>query len=216
MYDFNQEEDQQARASGPIPAGSSVMVRLSIRRPKFTDGNSEFIGKTTKGMLFLDAEYEVLGGQFQGCKIWEYLWLPLGLQRASLTDGQKKACTIAAQKMKGILNAAYGLMPKDDSPQANRKRNTQSWLDFNGLEFPVAVGIKDDPSESNGKTYWNNTISRIVTPDDKRYDDLLRIGEIITDGPVVGKGTATQRTGNSGDPGYEQAPASAYDDTVPF
>ena len=218
MYDFNQEEDQKTRASGPIPAGSSVLVRLSIRKPKFTDDNSDIIGRTQRGMLFLDAEYEVIAGQFQGNKVWENLWLPLGLQRAILSDGQKTACNIAASKMKGILNAARGVMPKDDSPQANRKRQTQSWLDFNHLVFPVTVGIANEAVEKNGRTYWNNTISRIVTPDDSRYTELMEGGEVITNGPITGDGKQRRNGSHSGneDPGYDSPPADAYDDEIPF
>ena len=61
MYDFNQEEDQKNRISGPIAAGSSVLVRLALRRPKFPYEASGIVGTTQKGMLFLGGIRSVLG-----------------------------------------------------------------------------------------------------------------------------------------------------------
>ena len=167
-------------------------------------------------------EYEVSSGQFQGSKIWENLWLPLSLQPFTLSAGQKTACNIAGAKMKAILNAARGVMPKDDSPQARQKRQTQSWHDFGNLLFPVTVGINAQPVEKEGRTYWNNTVSRIITPDDTRYSELMAGGEIITDGPTTGDGKKHGNGSGKGafasqdDPGYDQPPTEAYSDDIPF
>lgn len=224
MFDLNAEQEQQLRPSGPIPVGSSVLVKLSLRTPRIPEGNMDGVGVTkSSGLLYLDAEYEVQHGTYQGLKIWEFLFLPVGQQTVSLTEGQNQACRIAGAKMKAMLNAAHNIMPKDDSPSAKRKRQFSSWLEFDGLVFPVSVGIKNEPSEGkDGRTYWNNTISRVITPDAKEYDSIMHGGEHITDGPTSGTGrktgtkeNAAHRDGYSSDPGFEAPPADAYDD-VPF
>jgi hypothetical protein len=225
MYDLNEEQDQKIGASGPIPSGSIVLVRLNVRKPKYhAEGMEMPVGEAESGMLFLSAEYEVVSGAYEGLKIWENLFLPRGLQKISMTEGQEKACNIAGGKLKGIMNAARGVMPKDDSPSARRKRMINSWMDFHELEFPVQVGIAKEQKEGkDGRLYWNNTIYRIVTPDVKQYRDVMDGGEYITDGPVTGNGNGGRAVGKGGDnggrrddPGYERPPDDAYESDLPF
>lgn len=219
MLDFNNEQAQQIRAQGPIPAGSSVLVHLHIRKPKYEVQGMDFVAQAKSGMLYLDAEYEVIAGQYAGFKLWENLFLPRGHQQANLSQGQEQACSIAGAKMRAMLEAAKGVDPKDESPQAARKRQISSWLDFSGLEFPIVVGIAKEQNEGkDGKMYWNNSISRIVTPNMPQYEEVRHGGEIITNGPITGDGgkRGSRHSNNGGDPGYDQPPASAYDSDVPF
>lgn len=216
-FDFNKEPDQQTRPQGPIPAGSMVMVRASVRQPKNPAPGIEGAAEGKSGLYYLDMEFEVISGRFQGLKIWENFMLPKGAQRINpMSQGQAKACDIASSRLKAMLNAVHKLLPSDDSPQAVRKRNISSWYDFNGLEFPVRVGIASEPNEKNGNIYWNNTITSIVTPDAKQYDDLMRGDEFITDGPTTGNGKAAAKSNGQNDPGFDTPPTSAYSDDVPF
>ncbi|MDR1946419.1 MAG: hypothetical protein LBQ51_04550 [Desulfovibrio sp.] len=191
-----------------------MLVKLTLRKPKFPYQDDHLIGWSQNGMLFLDAEFEVHTGSYTGLKIWERLALPQGMQHAGLSDGQRKACNISGSKIKGILNAIGGIHPKDDSPQAKRKRILNTWFDLDGKMFPVVVGIASEPTESaNGKTYWNNTISRIVTPDNPAFKSLMDGGEDITDGPITGKGSGNGRSQSRTAP---QHAASPSDDAPPF
>lgn len=216
MLDFNNEQEQQTRNYGPVPAGSKVLVRLTIRQPKYPAAGLEMVARSQKGLLHLDAGYEVIAGTYEGVKWFEMLWLPTGHQREVLTDGQATACIIAGRKMRAMIEASKGIMPKDDSDRAKRGRTVGSWLDFNGLEFPIVTAIDDRPYEKNGKRYWNNIISSILTPDNKDYDFIKNGGEIISDGPVAGETKSNRQTSSNSDPGYETPPAYAYDDGVPF
>ena len=218
MIDLNSAPEQQNRASGPIPAGSSVLVRLTIRKPKYDAPGMDMVGITQSGLFFLDAEYEVMAGTYAGLKLWENLFLPTAHQdqHTKMTDGQVKACNIAWAKIRALVESARGIDPKDMTPQAKRKRDISSWLDLSGMEFPVIVGIKNEPSTgNNGRVYWNNSISRIIPSTAKEHHLIMNGGEIITDGPTSGSGEKRKSGGGNdlwNDSGFESPPASAYDD----
>lgn len=220
MLDFNNEQEQQTQNYGPVPAGSKVLVRLHVTTPKFPakgDNRDGIVAASKDGALYLNVKIEVVAGTYEGVSWFENLWLPVPHQREALSSGMVKACNIAGAKMRAMLEAAKGIMPKDDSDKAKRLRSTGGWLDFDGLEFPIVAAIDNRPYEKNGNTYWNNRISKVITPDMPEYSDVKAGGEFISDGPTAGD---AQRRGGSGpqngDPGYDLPPTSAYDDSVPF
>ena len=195
MLDFNNEEQQRVRAYGPVPAGSRVLLRMELMKPQFADTDHAYVQLALSGLRGLWVEFTVLSGTYEGVKWRENVWLPKGMQNVSLSEGQAKGCNMWGARLKAILESASGISPKDDSPKASRARQTQDWLDFHGVEFPAAVGISNKPyTGKDGNTYWNNALSRIVTADDKDYRALMDGAEIITDGPVVGKGDTAQRS----------------------
>lgn len=187
MIDLNQEQDQQSRNYGPVPAGSTVFLRLTIKTPKYPSGGDPYVAKSQGGLLYLDATYEVIQGTFEEVKFYEMLWLPVGMQTIRLTEGQVKACNIAGRKMKAIVSAAKGVALSDKSEKASRVRTLNSWLDLSGLEFPAVLALNDKPYEKDGKFYWNNCIASIVTPDSSKYTEVYKLGELLTDGPVSGE-----------------------------
>ncbi len=109
--------------------------------------------------------------------------------------------------LRAALESARGIDPKDSSQGATQARQLNSWLDFDGLEFPVVVGIQKPKA---GDQYINNEISRAVTPDKPEYQQVMSGGEVISDNPIPeipqaggqqagGTGTTTnQQTGQWG------------------
>ena len=172
MLDFSNEEDQ--RVGGPIPKGSCVKVRLRIRVPRSENKTGEYFFRSEKGLVGLDAEYEVVAGSYTGNKIWEIIWLPKQHQNIQLTDGQVKACNMAGSKIKAILSA---------SRNTDSNYQMRDWLALDAVEFGVIVGIS---KEANSKGYWNNTIAKIITPSMNHYKEVMSGCEVITDGPVTG------------------------------
>ena len=182
MYDFGNEENQ--KVGGAIPAGSSVKVRLTIRQPDLKYRHGDFVLRSQKGLLGLDAEYEVLSGTYAGRKIWENIWLPKAHQQIKLEDGQCKACNMGGARIKAIIGAHRNT---DTNYQIN------SLFDLNGMIFGIVVGLAKEP---NSKGYWNNTVARIITPDMPDYMAVMKGAEIITDGPT--EGVAVQARPNNG------------------
>lgn len=192
MLDFNDAPEQKV-SSGPIPPDSVVKVRLVLRQPKdeYALPEDPMIFQASSGLLGLDCEFEVVGGSFAGKHIWENLWLPPNMQQIQLSKGQHGACEGGVAKMRAILEAARNISPSDQSQAARNARTMRAWNDLNGLEFGVVVGVQKIKA---GDQYVNNSIKKIVTPDDERYQHVMSGGEIISDKPVPELPTAPQAT----------------------
>lgn len=219
MIDFNNEQEQRQRNYGPVPAGSMVLCKIRIEKPNRPAGDDPYISMAKSGLRGLWVKVEVVSGEYAEVFWYENMWLPAAHQKCTLDEGQTKACNMWGARMRAILEASNGFMPKDDSPKAKRARDISSWFDFNERVFPVRVGIAKEPYVKGDKVYWNNAIAAIITPDKKEYRQIMDGGEIITDGPVTGDGSKRPVQNGSGfpdDPGYEQPPASAYESDVPF
>lgn len=229
VLDFNNEEQQRSAHTGPVPSGSRVLVELSLEKPKHSAVNMPYISETKGGLLGLWVKYTVSAGSYEGCSWYENLWLPKGQQAVRLTDGQVTACNIAGRKLRAIVEAARNIDPKSTESRAVRGRQLADWFDLNGMQFPVIVGIDSEPFENKyGKTCWSNTLYAVVTPDKKEYAELMRGGEIITDGPVAGSDSRPRKNipagGGTGMPWDEPGandpgpafPSESSMDEVPF
>lgn len=175
VLDLNQAPEQRESA-GPIPPKSIVPVRLTIRQPK--EGKVGFhpmVTRSDTAYEYLDCEFEVLAGQFQGRKIWENL----GLQ--GQTDGQKRGVEIAMRKLRAIVEAVRNINPKDASPQAAQGRRLSSPEEIQGATFGVKVSC-DKPKP--GDRYVNNSISLVITPDHEFYGRVMAGEELITTEPI--------------------------------
>lgn len=219
--DFNQAEPQKERAYGPVPSGSRVLLELEIMRPKNESQQMPFVAVSSKKLYMLWVELRVISGTYEGVKWRENWMLPEGQQRVQLTPGQKTACRISFSRMRAIIEAARRVSPKDESPQANNRRNINSWLDLNGMKFPARVGIADEGRTYNGKVYWDNIITSVVTPDKEEYATLMQGGEVINpDGAVTGKNAPASNGYDSApvdDPSLGPAfPSENFGDDVPF
>ena len=173
---FN-EADEQKEFLGAIPPGSMVKVSLKIRVPE-----SSFMGSDTALTLAkdgnserLNCEFEVVAGTFKGRKIWENYTV------GGTTDGHHKAATISMRVMRAIVEAARGISPKDQSPAACQARVLGQWLDLQGVEFGIVVGVERPKA---GDRYVNNIIKRVITADDEPYAHVMAGGEFITDEPI--------------------------------
>lgn len=173
VLDLNDAEEQREGTSGAIPPKSIVPVQLTIRRPKQgKEGFHPMVVASDTGYQYLDCEFEVMAGQFQGRKIWENL----GLMGTS--DGQKKGVEIAKRKLRAIVEAIRNIQPKDASPQAAQGRRLNSIEEIQGAFFGIKVGVEKPKS---GDKYVNNSIALIITPDHEFYNQVMSGNDLITD-----------------------------------
>ena len=186
--DFNAAEEQRDPIHGPVPAGSRVLLKLEVLKPKNESQRMPFVAVSQKKLYMLWVRLTVHSGSYQGFKWTENWMLPEGSQQVQLTEKQKIACRISYSRMRGVIEAARGISPKDTSPQANSRRVLNDWLDLTGMVFPARVVVADDGREYNGRTIWDNQIARVITPDMKEYRELMAGGEFINpDGATVGR-----------------------------
>lgn len=218
MIDLNHEEEQRERNYGPVPAGSRVLLRLSLLKPKYPSRDDEMLAETRNGLLQLSGKLEVVAGSYEGCTWYENITLPEGSQAVSLTDSQRTACRIGGSLLRAIVESARHIDPKATDARSCRGRSVNAWLDFDGMEFPAKVKLDKEPYiGKDGRAYWKNRIASVVPCTAKEYADISRGGELITDGPVRGedsapRGERSAATGSQSLP-YDGTPVP---DEVPF
>ena len=218
MLDLNMESEQKNRNYGPVPAGSKVMVRSSIETPKYGLQDTPCVAQAKSGLLGLWCKFTVAGGLYDGVEWYDTLWLPTGYQNIRLNEGQTTTCNRSGAQIRAIIEAHRGINPKATDDRAIRGRQLTEWTDMQGMEFPAKLGISKEPYERDGKKYWNNYITSIITPDKEEYARIKSGREIITDGPVTGeKEKGKVQTPPEADTYGQPFPTgpSEYDD-VPF
>ena len=164
--DFN---DAEAQAGfDPIPKGTLVKVRLSIKPGRFDDPSQGCTGgwatlSEQTGSVYLNAEFIVLEGPYAKRKLWSLIGLhsPKGDEWANM----------GRSFIRAMLNSARGIDPKDVSPQAQLARRITHFGELNGLEFVGRVDIEQD---SRGDT--KSTVRQAVEPGHKDYAALMAGG----------------------------------------
>lgn len=216
--DLNDAKHQ--KMYGPVPAGSSVKVRMELIPCSKPHPKDERIFVTNRGQYMLSCKFTVVAGTYEDVS-WRELWmLPAEMQPkgVELTTGHLKGCTITATKMRAILEAVRGVRPNDTSTEARAARNFKTIGDFDGMEFPTKVGI-DKGHEYNGRMYYNNTVATIITPDKADYADIKAGGEKINPNGDTGRQQEAAQSGSYDgyDDGYDTAPAMPSEmEDVPF
>jgi len=173
MIDFNGAELQKdGTGAAAVPEDSNVTFKLTIRPPKAGKEGTlhNLFCKSSKGNEYLDIEFEVVGGNFAGRKVWQNFTLA----------GSDQAAAISMRTLRAIIESARGIKPDDASPAATAARQLSDWMDMNELIFLAKVGVVVEQNQKDGKHYINNTIKKIITPDMAEY----MAGEAITDKPL--------------------------------
>lgn len=214
MIDLNDEEQQQERKYGPVPAGSRVLVRMEIQQPKYPAPFDNMIARTKNGMFQLFCKFTVLSPTYAGCFWYENITLPAASQEVSLDEKQQTSARIGGSLLRAIIEADRRIDPKATDSAAVNARRINSWRDMNGMAFPAKLGIDKRPYVgANGNEYWNNRILAVVPVTSPEYRQLMKGGEFIANGPVTGepaKAAPVQNAANApAQPAYEH-------DVVPF
>lgn len=171
MIDMNNAELQGNGGAGPIPEDSVVPFTMTIRAPKAgKEGTTHaMFCRSPKGNEYIDVEFEAQG-TYAGRKVWQNFTLA----------GSETAAKISMRTLRAIVESARNISPSDASPTATAGRQLSDWLDFNDMQFLAKVGTVVEQSQKDGQYYVNNTIKRIITPDDAEY----AAGEWISDKPL--------------------------------
>lgn len=172
MLDFNEAELQGNGGAGPIPEDSIIPFKMTIRPPKAgKEGDThQLFCKSGKGNEYIDVEFEA-DGTYAGRKVWQNFTLV----------GSDTAAKISMRTLRAIVESARNIAPSDSSPNATAGRQLSDWADFNDMTFLAKVGTVVEQSQKGGQYYVNNTIKKIITPDD---GDLYHAGEFISDKPI--------------------------------
>jgi hypothetical protein len=180
---FNEAPEQKVGGGGPIPPRSVVKVAMKIRQPsqQKAHAQSHMITVYKTGLIGLDCEFVVSDGTFEGCKVWENIFLRPQFQEINLSRGQEGICHRGDGLLRAIIEAARNIQPTDTSQPATQARMINDWADFDGMAFGIMVGV-DTPKP--GDQYINNTIIRVITPDQDEYQTVMAGGEIVSGKPI--------------------------------
>lgn len=161
--DYNTADDQNH--FDVIPKGTLVKVRMTIRPGGYDDLSQGWTGgyatqSESTGSVYLNCEFVVLDGQYAKQKMWSLI----GLHSAK---GPEWA-NMGRAFIKGLLNSARGLHPKDNSPQAQQARCIDSFADLDGIEFVAKVEMDKDQYGDD-----KNVIRTAITAEHKQYAALM-------------------------------------------
>jgi hypothetical protein len=188
--DFNSAEQQ--RMPGLIPKGTVVPVHMTLRPGGHGEGGWLKQSRTGE-VLMLDAEFTVIDGQFARRKFWSVLTVQ------GETDKQKQAADISRSRLRAILEGARGIRPDDESQDAARGRQIESYAELDGIRFLAVVGEEPARDTFDAK----NTLAAIITPDRKdwvKLEQVQRTGS-ATRAPVAAN-TQAPAASTSGKPAW--------------
>jgi hypothetical protein len=213
---LNDEQEQRLSNYGPVPAGSKVLCRITLEKPKYAAPDDECVSVTKGGLLGLYAKIEVIQGKYEGVRWYENIWLPKRCQSIPLTDGQTTACNRSGAIIRAIVEAYRRVSSKATDTRSCQERQINAWTDMDGMEFPAVMGISKDPYEAqNGNTYWNNYVVRVLTPDAKEFNAILAGKEFISDGPVTGEKSGQGQKYQTQEQDYAGMPGRAFPSEQP-
>ena len=161
--DFNDAEQQTS--FDLIPKGTLAKVRMTIKpgghddaARGWTDGYATESFDT--GSVYLAAEFVVLAGEYAKRKLWSNIGLhsPKGDAWANM----------GRTFIRAVLNSAYGVLPSDQSPEAQNARRIASFAALDGIEFVARIDVEKDSKGEN-----RNVIKLAIEPDHKEYAALM-------------------------------------------
>ena len=170
--DFNDAEQQTS--FDLIPKGTVAKVRMTIKpgghddvARGWTDGYATESFDT--GSVYLAAEFVVLESEFARRKLWSNIGLhsPKGDAWANM----------GRTFIRAVLNSAYGVLPSDQSPEAQNARRISSFSALDGIEFVARIDVEKDSKGEN-----RNVIKLVIEPDHKDYAALMGVPSKVPTG----------------------------------
>lgn len=205
-FDFNNADAQ--REMGLVPDGTLAMVVMVLRPGG--QGGGWLTGSAKSPCLALDCEFTIEGGPFDRRKFWDRFTVD-----GAETQGQHTAVGISRAALRAMIEAAYGINPKDETPAAMERRRVTGWHDFSVLRFPVKVAfeagdLKNPQNGPQSERYPDkNRLGVVITPDS---DDYMHPGEQAprpaAQAPAPAQSQQSQQSGGYGGQGGGQAQAS--------
>ncbi len=170
--DFNDAEQQTS--FDLIPKGTLAKVRMTLKpgghddaARGWTDGYATESFDT--GSVYLAAEFVVLDGEYAKRKLWSNIGLhsPKGDAWANM----------GRTFIRAVLNSAYGVLPSDQSPEAQNARRIGSFSALDGIEFVARIDVEKDSKNEN-----RNVIKLAIEPDHKDYAALMGVPSKVPTG----------------------------------
>lgn len=149
-----------------IPTGSNLKASVCIK-PGGHGPEGWFTQSKSSQSVYLNMDFTIIDREYSGRIIHQMI----GIQGTKRNEkGEDVWGLMGRATLRAIIESAYGILPKDESPQAQQKRMLQDISSINGLICVVKVGIDVDPT---GEHPDRNKITGIITPDMAIYRKLM-------------------------------------------
>jgi hypothetical protein len=167
MLDLNNiPEDDNSNNISLIPDGTIVRAFIKLKPgdieiPEFGAGRY-FKQSQSSSAKWCELELTVNGGDYHSRKVWHKIFV----DGDKLNDkGISVSKMIGLKTLKAIIDSAFNLSSKDQSPEAQQKRSLQGIHQIEGLEFCFTVKVEKGTNGYNDQ----NGIKIPLTPDMKGY-----------------------------------------------
>lgn len=148
-----------------IPDKTLAKVAMTINAGGYDDENQGLTGgwatQGKTGAIYLKCEFVVVGGKYDGRKIWSLIgWY---------SDKSEEYGKIGRSFIRSILDSARDISPKDKSEQANKLRKIKL-DDLDGINFIAQISTKLD---QDGRD--RNEIKYAITNENTDYVKLMDV-----------------------------------------
>jgi hypothetical protein len=146
---------------GTIARGIVKLTGGDTELPEFGAG-SFFKSSQSTSAKWLPIEVTIVGGDFDKRKVWHNIFV----DGDKLSErGVPVAKEIGLRTLKSMIDSAFNLSSKDDSPQAQAARNLNGVSDLNGVSICFAIGVEKGTNGYADK----NKIKYVLTADSKGF-----------------------------------------------
>jgi hypothetical protein len=171
MFDLNDVEP--LRGGELIPDGAFAKVTMTVR-PGGVDG----YGERDKGLLkasnvpgsdvlSLDCEFTVIEGPYARRKFWQTFTVSGGKLDEK---GASIGWNITKRILRGMIDSALGLDPKDESDAARAKRQLRGLADLSGITFVAKILVEPNKDSRYPDA---NKLERPVLPNEQEWQAVM-------------------------------------------
>lgn len=193
--DFTDAEEQVDRG-GIIPQGTIVKVILKVRPGGHDDPSQGWTGglvtrNADTGSCYIDAEYTIIGGQYDKRKVWSLIGLHSPKGPAWGNSGRAF--------IRGALESARGVRPDDKGANAQAARRIAGLDELNGLTFAAKIEIEKGTGGYDDK----NKIQYAVPVTHRDYDAVMAgAGAAPARSSLSAQAAATRPNGGGSKPAW--------------
>lgn len=187
FYNFN-DAPEYREAGQLLPDGEHVWVQGVIKPgnvslPGFNAPEDQGLFTQAKGsdLVYLTWEFKVISPPYEGAMIFTNMMMHGG----QVDDkGQSKSGNISKGFIRGMIESAFGIHPKDETATAQQYRQIPYLRVLESLKFPVRLGIDEGQvNPENGTKFPDrNYIAKIILSDDEEYAPM-RAGHPVAPKP---------------------------------
>lgn len=149
-----------------IPAGTLAKAQFKIK-PGGIGPQGWLTQSKSTCATYINGEFTICSGPYSKHKIFTLI----GMTGSRLNEEGEDIWAMMGRKLlRGLIESARGIYPKDNSEKAQEARKINTFADLQGLTCIIKIGIDLD---KGGAQRERNKVVAFVTPDHSEYVHLM-------------------------------------------